>query len=107
MCWCENERKINILCLRRPEVISDSQELRMTDHFINGPNTELCHNCPELISNIIKEVDDMLRGAFKLLSQNGILGSYSNRACIQVTLAHHDAPHSNQRCRGKPPLFGS
>ena len=58
----------------------------MTNHFINGPDTELRHNCPEFISYVVEEVDDMLRCAFKLLSQNGILGGYSNRACILRTV---------------------
>src|SRR5256885_11063954 len=96
MCGSEYEREINILCLCRTQVISNSQQFSMTNHLVHAPNAKLRHDCAELISNVVEEVDDVLRRAFKLLSKDWILGRYSDRTHIQVALLHHDAPHGNQ-----------
>ena len=51
-------------------------------------------------------VDHMLRIPFKTLSQNGILRGHANRTGVQMALAHHDAPQSDQGRRRKAEFLG-
>lgn len=52
-------------------------------------------------------VDDLLRGAGKLLAQLRVLGGDAYGARVEMTLAHHRAPHHNQRHSGEPKLLGA
>ena len=54
----------------------------MANHLINSSETELGHDGPQLVGHVVKEIDHMLRSASKLIPQFGILGSNTNRACV-------------------------
>lgn len=82
----QDERQINVLLLRRPDVVSDLQELSTSDHLINGTETKLGHNSTEFIGHVVEEVDNMLRSPLELLPELWILGSNTNWASIQVAL---------------------
>ena len=56
----------------------------MADHLVYAPDTELRHDCTELVGNVIEEVDDMLWCPLELVSENWVLGSYANRTCILI-----------------------
>jgi len=45
------------------------------------------------------------RLAGEALAQLGILGGDAGRAGVEVTHAHHHAPHGHQRCGGKAKLL--
>ena len=60
-----------------------------------------------LLSNEHEVVHHVLWQSLELLPQNRILRCDSDRACVEVALAHHDTTHSNERCRGKAEALGS
>ena len=63
------------------------------DHLIDGAEAELGHVLAHLLGNKKEEVDDVLGRASEAGAENRILGSDTDCAGIQVTLAHHDAAH--------------
>jgi hypothetical protein len=79
----------------------------VANHLVDGAETELSHDGTELIGHVVEEVDDVLGRTLELLTKLRILSSNTNRAGIQVALAHKDAAHSNERSSGKAPLLGT
>src|SRR4051794_36434544 len=69
-----------------------------TDHLVHCAEAQLRHQLPDLLREVEEEVDNMLRRPSELLSKLRILGCDTDRAGIQVTLPHHDATQSNERC---------
>lgn len=57
----------------------------MTNHLIDAPESQPRHNSPELISNIVEEIDDVLGGSRKFLPKFGVLGGDTDGASIQMT----------------------
>mmetsp|Transcript_39606 Transcript_39606/g.71275 ORF Transcript_39606/g.71275 Transcript_39606/m.71275 type:complete len:230 (+) Transcript_39606:2887-3576(+) len=47
----------------------------------------------------------MLRHSFELFAQFSVLRCNAHRASVEVALAHHDAPHGNERSGGKAELL--
>ena len=57
--------------------------------------SKLSKECTHLLANELKEIHYKLRLACVLLSKLWVLGCNANRACIEVTDAHHDASANN------------
>jgi hypothetical protein len=74
----ENERKINVLLLGIGEVIANLEKLSTTDHLIDGTDSQLGHDSPQLIGDVVEEIDHVFRLALKLLAKLRILGSYTD-----------------------------
>ena len=56
----EDEGKVDVLGLVRAIVFSHLEDLRPTDHLVDGSETESCHDSSKFISDIIEEIDNML-----------------------------------------------
>src|SRR4051812_16307572 len=67
------------------------QTIRASYHFFDFSEAEFRHDFSELLSDKEEEVDDVLRLSSKFFAKFRILGRNSDRAGIQVALAHHDA----------------
>ena len=83
------------------------QHVDSTDHFIDRAEAKLCHDLPSFLSHHEQIIHNMLWLALELLAKYGILSRDADRACIQVTLSHHDTTQSDQRGRRKTKLFCS
>ena len=81
----QDQRQIDVRRFGRSQILTDLEDLNMTDHLINSPETKLGHDGAELVSNVIKEVDYVLRGAGKLLAELRILSGNTDRAGIQLS----------------------
>jgi hypothetical protein len=79
----------------------------VTNHLVDGSETELGHDGSELVGNIVEEVDDVLGSSSELLAKLRILGSDTNRASVQMALAHEDTAHSDERSGSKAPFFST
>jgi hypothetical protein len=78
----------------------------VADHVLQLAEAKLGHDLPELFSNEEEEVDDVLGLAGELLAEFRILSRDTNRAGVEMALAHHDAAHRDERCGGEAELFG-
>src|SRR5678815_2624503 len=78
-----------------------------SDHIVEGPETETSHVLAHLFSEEEEKVDDVLGLSLEELTQRWVLGSDSNRTCIQVALAHHHTAHRHQRSRSKAEFLGA
>ena len=74
--------QINVLGLVGPKILPDPQALGMANHFIDCSKTKLCHDGSQLIGNVVKEVDNVLRSTLELLAELGILGRDTDWACV-------------------------
>ena len=72
------------------------------DHVFELAEAELRHHLANLFGNEEEVVDDVLRSAFELRAKCRILRRNSDRARIQVALAHHDAAHRHSGAVEKP-----
>ena len=77
------------------------------DHFIDGAEAEFCHVLTHLLGNKEEEVDHVFGLAREASAQDRILSRDADGAGVQMTLAHHDAAHGDERHGGKAVLFGS
>ncbi len=73
----------------------------------NGPIAELGHQLAHFLGDEEEEVDDVLGLALEALAQHRVLRRNTDRAGVEVTLAHHDAAGRDQRCGGKAELVGA
>ena len=79
----------------------------MAHHLVHGAESELGHVLAHLLGDKKEEVDYVFRLPLEPLAQNRVLCRDAYRACVQVTLAHHDAAHCDERHGRKTELFGS
>ena len=68
-----------------------------TNHLVECSKTQLGHDPPHLFGHQKQIIHYVFRSSMELFTQDGILGCNSHRTGIEVALAHHDAPKSNQR----------
>ena len=113
--WCQDQRQIDVLGLGVPEIIADLEQLSVADHLVDSSEAKLGHDGTELVGDVVEEVDDVLRSTIELLAKLRILGSDTNRACVQMAsiqismrfsimfdllacnlLSHHDTAHGDQ-----------
>src|SRR5687768_12064644 len=87
------------------DVLSYAQHIRPANHFIDAPETELCHYFAQILSQEPEEVHDMIGITRKEFSKIFILRSYSNGAGVQMAFTHHDTTLYHQGCRCNTPLF--
>jgi hypothetical protein len=84
MCGREDEREIDILSLAGTEIVTDTEELGVANHFVDSSETQFGHDGSEFIGNIVKEVDDMFWRSVELGAKLRILGSNTNRAGVEM-----------------------
>src|SRR5579864_1332468 len=77
------------------------------NHLVDGAESEFRHVLPDLLGEEEKEIDNMLGLTLELLAQHRILRGNADRASVEMTLAHHDATHRNQRGGGKTKFLGA
>ena len=66
-------------------------------HLIHRAEADLRHQFAHLLGDVEEEVDDMLGFTREMPAQLRVLGRDSNRAGVQMALAHHDAAHRDER----------
>src|SRR5665213_3315343 len=98
-----------IYALGLPVRIGDSSIdlVDATNHFIDSAEAEFCHVLTHLLGNKEEEVDHVLGLACEARSQNRVLSRDADGASVQVTFAHHDAAHGDERHGGKAVFFGA
>src|SRR5947207_11197779 len=79
----------------------------MTDHFIEGAETQLRHDFANFLGDEAHEIDDVVGVAGKLLAQAWVLGGHSYRTGIEMAYSHHDTAERYQRRRGKAKLLSA
>ena len=82
--WCEDEREVDVLGLGAAKILSNLEHFGAADHLIHGTEAELGHDRPQLVSEVVEEVDDMLRRALELGPQLGILSGYAYWAGVEI-----------------------
>src|SRR5690606_9588924 len=80
------------------------QDLRLADHLVERAEAERGHVLAYLLRDVEEEVDDVLRLALELRTQDGVLRGDADRAGVQMALAHHYAAHRDQRRRREAEL---
>ena len=80
------------------------QKVGTADHLIQRPRTEFGKNLPHLGGIEGDQVYNLVGIAGELGPQTFVLRADTNRACVRLTLAHHDAAHRNQ-CGGADAVF--
>ncbi len=78
-----------------------------TDHLVDGAEAHCRHDLPHLLRDEEEVVDHVLRLARELRAQDGVLSRDTDRAGVQVALAHHDAAERDQRRRREAELVRS
>src|SRR3546814_7783891 len=66
-------------------------------HFSDGAKAELRHDLTKLFRDEEEIVDDIFGLAGKARAQHRVLRRNADRAGVQMTFAHHDAPGGDQR----------
>ncbi len=73
--------------------------------IVDTSKPQFCQQPSYVGGDEAKEVLDILGPAGESLAQFGILRRYSDRAGVEVTYPHHDAPGRDEWRRGKPVLL--
>jgi hypothetical protein len=87
--------------------IANIEHVDASDHLIEGAETHGRHVFTNLRCKEEKEIDDVLRLSAEALAKYRILGGYADRARIEMTLAHHDAAHGDERSGCEPEFLGT
>ena len=74
------------------------QHLHLADHVLELAVAELRHPLAHFFGDEEEVVDDVFGQPDEALAQHGVLRRDSDRAGVQVALAHHDAAGRDQRC---------
>src|SRR5450755_46151 len=77
------------------------EHIDAANHFVHSAEAEFRHILPDLFGKEKEKIDDVLGLPLKLLSKLWILRRNADRTSIEMTLAHHDAAHGDERCRGE------
>src|ERR1035438_3911836 len=72
------------------------QALHTTHHIVECAEAEFGHLLTYLLSDEEEKVDDVFGLALEARAQHRVLGRNTDRASVQVALAHHDATHCDQ-----------
>src|SRR5699024_2798292 len=83
----------------------DLKMFNSTNKLIHGSKPEFCEDLPDVFSNEVHEIDDMLRLPGKQLPEVAILRRDADRTCILVAHTHHDAAEDDERCCGECEFF--
>jgi hypothetical protein len=84
VCWCQDERQVDVLCLGCPEIVTDAQELAVAHHIVDGAEAQLGHDGTELVGDVVEEVDNVLGRTGKLLPKLRVLSGNANRASVKM-----------------------
>src|SRR4029453_12944655 len=72
-----------------------------SDEIVELPHSHFGHELAHFLSDEEEVVDDVLRLALKALAQHRVLGGNTDRAGVEMTLAHHDAARGDEGGGGK------
>src|SRR5512145_191417 len=100
----ENTREIEALRLPMLDALARVEQLGSADELVQGPYAELRHQLARLLGDVEEVVHHVLGLVFELAAQHGVLRRHTDRAGVQVALAHHDAALDHERRRGKAEL---
>ena len=78
----KHSRKIQVASLRGAKRLVHAEQIRTTNHLVDGANAELGHYSTEFFGEIVEEVDHLLGLPRELGTQLGILGSDTNGARV-------------------------
>ena len=92
--------------LRLPVIqrVAHIQAIHSANHFVERAEAHLGHDLAQFLGNEEEVIDYMLGLSGEALAQFRVLCGDTNRACVQVALAHHDAASRNQRRGGESEL---
>src|SRR5690606_33269082 len=76
------------------------EHLRLPDHLIDGAEAEGGHDLADFLGEEEEIVDDGRRGAGEPLAQYSVSGGGTDRAGVEMALAHRDAGGGDER-RGR------
>ena len=79
----------------------------MSDHFVDGAETEFGHDFTEFHGDERHEIDDMFRFAFEVFTKFRILSGDADRAGVFLTDTHHQAAHRDEGSRCESVFFGT
>ena len=82
-------------------------QLGMADDLVQGTEAQGGEQLPDLLGDVLEEVDDEFGPAREALPQLGVLGGDAHRAGVEVADAHHDAPAHDQRGGGEAVFLGA
>ena len=77
------------------------QQITAANQVVELANPHLCHQFAYFFSHKEEIINDMFRLSGKLFAQRRVLCCNTDRAGIEVALAHHNAAFNHQRCGGK------
>ncbi|GKT49344.1 uncharacterized protein ColSpa_09525 [Colletotrichum spaethianum] len=103
----QEEREVDVGGLVGAEIIADPEDFDVANHLVDGAETKLGHDGTELVGDVVEEVDNVLGSTGELLAKLGVLGGDTNRARVQVTLAHEDAAHGDERSGSEAPFLST
>jgi len=78
----EDSGQVEVGRLGGAELLVDLEHVGTTNHFVDGAETELRHVRAEFLSDVVEEVDDLLRLTSKLGTELRILGGDTDRAGV-------------------------
>ena len=81
------------------ERVISIKHLHLADEIFEFSNTQTRHPLSDFLCDKEEKVDDMFWLACETFTQYRILGCNANRACIEMTLTHHNTSCSNKRRR--------
>ena len=105
--WCEQRTKVEPLRLPVDDRVADVEHLRTPDHLVDRAEAELRHYASCVFGDHEQVVHDVLGLARELLPKLGILRRHTDRAGVEVALAHHDAAERDERRRREAEFFGA
>ena len=103
----EDARQINALGLPVADGLLHVELVHSAGHFLDRPEAQLRHDHAQFFGHEEEVVDHMLGLAGEALAQDRVLGRDTNRAGVQMALAHHDAAGRDQRRSGKAELVSA
>ena len=78
------------------------QHVDAAHHVIHLPEAHLRHHLAHLLCDEEKEIDDVFGLSREFLAQYWVLRGDSDRASVQMALAHHDAAHATNGAVANP-----
>jgi len=92
----EQARKIKSASLPVLYAFLCVEQVSTTNQFVKRAHAELRHELARLFSHKKEIINHMLGLAAEFLAQHRVLRGHTNRAGVEVTLAHHDAAFNHQ-----------